>query len=107
MLRAFTGAMKHASLGCLFLGGLLFAGKQDSDLNVNKRYTVDTVIVAGKGWRTNLSSDQNEKISPGLRKELAALVGQKLNPGVLDDLASRLKKEENALKAQESVSMNA
>src|SRR5205814_4145515 len=63
--RAFTAAMKNAWLGCLFLGGLLFAGTQDSDLNVNKRYTVDTVIVAGEGWRTNLSSDQTDKISPG------------------------------------------
>jgi hypothetical protein len=96
MQRAFTESMKYAWLGCLFLGGLLFAGTQESDLNVNKRYTVDTVIVAGKGWRTNLSSDQNEKISPGLRKELAALIGQKLNPGVLDDLATRLKKEFSA-----------
>jgi len=96
MQRAFTGTMKYAWLGCLFLGGLLFAGTQESDLNVNKRYTVDTVIVAGKGWRTNLSSDQNEKISPGLRKELAALIGQKLNPGVLDGLAVRLKKEFSA-----------
>ena len=40
--------MKHAWLGCLLAGSLLFAGTQDSDLNVNKRYTVDTVTVAGK-----------------------------------------------------------
>ena len=29
--------MKFALLGCL-VGGLLFAGSQDSDLNVNRRY---------------------------------------------------------------------
>jgi hypothetical protein len=87
--------MKYAWLACLISGGMLFAGSQDSDLNVNKRYTVDTVIVAGKGWRTDLT-DQSDKISAGLRRELAALIGQKLNPGVLDDLSVRLKKEFSA-----------
>jgi hypothetical protein len=41
--------MKYALFGCL-VGSLLFAGTQDSDLNVNRRYIVDSVIVAGKGW---------------------------------------------------------
>jgi hypothetical protein len=87
--------MKHAWLGCLFFGGLLFAGTQDSDINVNTRYTVDTVTVAGKGWKTDLVSDQsqNQKMSAGLRKDLLALIGQKLNPSALDGLAVRLKKE--------------
>ena len=90
--------MKYARLGCLFLGGLLFAGTQDSDINVNTRYTVDTVTVAGKGWKTDLVSDQsqNQKMSSGLRKDLAALIGQKLNPSALDSLAVRLKKELSA-----------
>jgi hypothetical protein len=87
--------MKHAWLGCLLLGGLLFAGTQDSDINVNTRYTVDTVTVAGKGWKTDLVSDQNQnqRLSSGLRKDLAALIGQKLYPSALDELATRLKKE--------------
>jgi hypothetical protein len=87
--------MKYARLGCLFLGGLLFAGTQDSDINVNTRYTVDTVTVASKGWKTDLVSDQsqNQRMSSGLRKDLVALIGQKLNPSALDDLATRLKKE--------------
>jgi hypothetical protein len=87
--------MKYSWLGCLLVGSLLFGGTQDSDLNVNRRYTVDTVIVAGKGWKTNIS-DQSDRISSGLRKDLAALVGQKLNPGVLDGLSTRLKKEFSA-----------
>ena len=87
--------MKYSWLGCLLLGSLLSAGTQDSDLNVNKRYTVDAVTVTGKGWKMNVS-DQNDRISAGLRKDLVALVGQKLNPGVLDGLASRLKKEFSA-----------
>jgi len=86
--------MKLAVVGCL-VGGLLFAGTQDSDLNVNRRYTVDSVIVAGKGWRTNVS-DSNDRLSNGLRKDLLALVGQKLNPRVLDNLGDRLKKEFDA-----------
>ncbi|MGA9625599.1 MAG: hypothetical protein WBQ65_14090, partial [Bryobacteraceae bacterium] len=87
--------MKHAWLGCLLFGGLLFAGTQDSDINVNTRYTVDTVTVAGKGWKTDLVSDQsqNQKMSSGLRRDLLSLIGQKLNPSALDSLAARLKKE--------------
>lgn len=96
VVRAHRQRMKLAWLGCLCMGGLLFAGDQDSDQNVNRRYTVDTVIVAGKGWKTNVTDSQSEKLSSGLRKDLAALVGQKLNPGVLDGLADRLKKELSA-----------
>jgi hypothetical protein len=87
--------MKYSWL-CLMVGSLLFAGTQDSDLNVNKRYTVDTVIVAGKGWKTNVADQQTDKFSAGLRKDLAALIGQKLNPGTLDGMAARLKKELSA-----------
>jgi hypothetical protein len=88
--------MRYSWLGCLCLSSLLFAGTQDSDLNVNKRYTVDAVIVAGKGWQTNVADQQTDKFSSGLRKDLAALIGQKLNPGTLDGLATRLKKELSA-----------
>ena len=82
-------------VGGLLFAGTVFAGTQDSDLNVNKRYTVDSVVVAGKGWRTNVA-DPNDKLSNGLRKEMLALIGQKLNPSVLDGLAERLKKEFDA-----------
>ena len=86
--------MKLALLGCL-VGGLVHAGTQDADLNVNRRYTVDSVVVAGKGWRADVA-EPTDKVSNGLRKDMMALVGQKLNPGVLDDLAGRLKKELSA-----------
>ena len=88
--------MKYSWLGCLLLGSQLLAGTQDSDLNVNKRYLVDTVTVAGKGWKTNVADQQTDKFSSSLRKDLAALVGQKLNPGILDGLGTRLKKELSA-----------
>ena len=58
--RALAAPMNILGLGCLFVGSLLFAGTQDSDLNVNKRYTVDTVIVSGRGWKTNVS-DQSDR----------------------------------------------
>ena len=88
--------MKCAWLGCLLLGSLLFAAPQDSDNNVNARYTVETVIVSGKGWATNLQSDTTNKISSGLLHELTAIIGQKLNPASLDTLAQNLKKEMSA-----------
>ena len=69
MKRALTVGMKYSWLGCLFLGSRLLAGTQDADINVNTRYTVETVIVAGKGWRTDLTSEPNDKISTGLKRE--------------------------------------
>jgi hypothetical protein len=90
--------MRYAWLGCLFVGSLLFAGPQDSDSNsnVNARYIVETVIVSGKGWTTNLQSQTTDKISTGLRHQLTAIIGQKLNPAALDTLAENLKKELSA-----------
>lgn len=88
--------MKYAWLGCLFAGSLLFAGPQDADSNVNAQYTVETVIVSGKGWTTNLRSETTDKISTGLYHQLTAIIGQKLNPAALDSLAANLKRELSA-----------
>jgi len=88
--------MRYAWLACLFLGGLLSAGTQDSEFNVNTRYMVETVLVSGDGWSTDVVADQDAKLSSGLRKDIAALVGQKLNPSALDELAKRLRKELHA-----------
>ncbi len=88
--------MKYAWLGSLLLGSLLFAGTQDSEfnINVNTRYTVENVVISGDGWSSDLAADdQTEKISSGLRKEIAAMIGSKLNPSTLEDLAKRLRKE--------------
>jgi hypothetical protein len=90
--------MRYAWLGCLLFGSLLFAGTQDSEFNVNSRYTVETVVVSGDGWTINVTSaqDQAGTINSGLRKDMLSLVGEKLNPTVLDDLAKRLRKEFHA-----------
>ena len=88
--------MRYAWLACLFVGKLLSAGTQDSEFNVNTRYMVETVMVSGDGWSTDVVSDHDSKLSSGLRKEIAALVGQKLNPSALDDLSKRIRKELHA-----------
>ena len=88
--------MKFAWLGCLFASSLLFAGPQDPESNINARYVVETVIVSGKGWTTNLGAETTDKISSGLRHQLTAIIGQKLNPSALDSLAENLKKELSA-----------
>jgi len=70
-------SMKYSWLGCLLLGSQL-PPEHKTPTDVNKRYTVDTVIVAGKGWRTNVADPgRRTSSSSGLRKDLAALVGQK------------------------------
>ncbi|HUB80952.1 MAG TPA: BamA/TamA family outer membrane protein [Bryobacteraceae bacterium] len=88
--------MKCVWLGSLFLAGLLAASPQDSDNNVNARYTVETVILSGKGWTTDLQSETTNKISTGLLHDLTSLIGHKLNPSHLDSLAQSLKKELSA-----------
>jgi hypothetical protein len=88
--------MKYAWLGCLLLfGSLLSAGTQDSEFNVNARYTVETVVISADGWRTDLVADHNSngRLSAGLRKDAAALIGEKLNPTMLEDVAHRIQKE--------------
>ena len=65
---AYRGRMRLVWLACLGFGGLLAAAPQDPELNVNSRYVVETVIVAGDGWSTDLASEPNEKISVGLRR---------------------------------------
>ncbi|MCL4402136.1 MAG: hypothetical protein M1436_05670, partial [Acidobacteria bacterium] len=76
--------MKFAWLGCLVGGSLLIAGSPQTDINVNSRYTVESV---------ELSGANQAKISKGLRKDIARLTGEKLNPSNLDDLARRIRKE--------------
>ncbi|HZT30279.1 MAG TPA: BamA/TamA family outer membrane protein [Bryobacteraceae bacterium] len=76
--------MKCAWLGCLLWGGLLFAGNQQAEFNVNCRYTVESV---------ELSGDTGAKISAGLREELTRLVGENLNPPALDQVAKRIRHE--------------
>jgi hypothetical protein len=89
--------MKIAWLGCFLFSGLLVAGTQDSETNVNTRYTVESVIVAGDGWSTNLASDHpDERISSGLRRQIADLIGAKLSPTALDELAGKLRTEFHA-----------
>jgi hypothetical protein len=88
--------MKFAWLGCLlFSGSLAFAGTQDSEFNVNTRYTVETVVVKAEDWSTNLAADHDQqgKLSSSLRKDVAALIGEKLNPTMLEEVGRRIRHE--------------
>jgi hypothetical protein len=76
--------MRFAWLGCVLYCSLLLAGSPEQELNVNTRYTVESVELAG---------DRPDEISTGLRRELKQLVGEKLDPAALDDLARRIRRE--------------
>jgi hypothetical protein len=69
-------------LACIAAGFTPAAASQDE--NVNARYTVERVSMAG----VNESA-----VSQALRDEMQKMVGQKYNPDVAEDLAERLRKE--------------
>jgi hypothetical protein len=76
--------MRFAWLASILWSSLLLAGTPEQEMNVNTRYTVESVELAG---------DHPDGISTGLRGELTRLVGSKLNPAALDDLATRIRQE--------------
>ncbi len=76
--------MRFVCLAAVLWSSLLLAGSPEQDMNVNARYTVESVELAG---------DNSPTISTGLRGELTRLVGEKLNPAALDDLARRIRRE--------------
>lgn len=87
--------MKFLWVGCLLLSPL-FANSQDSEFNVNARYTVENVLVSGEGWKTDLVSTHDSRLSSNLRKQILSLIGQKLSQPALEDLGRRLRKEFHA-----------
>ncbi|HLH16529.1 MAG TPA: BamA/TamA family outer membrane protein [Bryobacteraceae bacterium] len=97
--------MKFLWLGCMVFAASLFAGTQDSEFNVNTRYTVETVVISADGWKTDLARDhdQDGKLSPALRKDVSSLIGEKLNPSLLDEIARRLRKEFHAREVEHRV----
>jgi hypothetical protein len=98
--------MKYAWLGCLLLlGSLLSAGTQDSEFNVNSRYTVEAVVITADGWTLNLGVDHDRdgKLTSGLRKDASALIGGKLNPSLLEDVGHRIRKEMHARSVEHHV----
>ena len=97
--------MKFVWLGLALCGGILAAGTQDSEFNVNTRYTVEAVVVSGEGWTANFVSagDSDRNISVSLGREIAGLIGERLNPTIVDDLARRLRKEFHARSVEHRV----
>jgi hypothetical protein len=76
--------MRFLRLASILWSSLLLAGNPEQEMNVNTRYTVESVDVSG---------DNPTGLSTGLRGELTRLVGAKLNPAALDDLATRIRRE--------------
>jgi hypothetical protein len=76
--------MRSVWLASILWSSLLLAGNPEQEVNVNTRYTVESVELAG---------DNPSAISTGLRGELKRLVGARLNPAALDDLATRIRQE--------------
>lgn len=76
--------MRFVWLASILGSSLLLAGSPEREMNVNTRYTVESVELAG---------DNPAGISTGLRGDLTRLVGAKVNPSALDDLATRIRRE--------------
>jgi hypothetical protein len=55
-----------------------------AEVNVNERYTVESVEITGEG---------KGRLSQGLRDDLNRLVGEKFNQKALDELVERIRKE--------------
>lgn len=71
----------------LLCAALLFGSDPPGDVNVNSRYTVESVDISDGG---------KAKVSRGLREDIENLVGEKLNPQSLDRLARRIRRELHA-----------
>ena len=88
--------MKFVWLGGLICASVLAAGTTDSEANINTRYTVEDVLVSTGSWTARVVSDNQQRISSGLRKDILSLIGEKFNPAALDGLAHRLQRELHA-----------
>jgi outer membrane protein assembly factor BamA len=88
--------MKFVWLGGLIFASLLAAGTTDSEANINTRYTVEDVLVSTGTWTARVASENQQKLSSNLRKDILSLIGEKFNPSALDDLAHRLRRELHA-----------
>jgi len=88
--------MKCVWLGGLICASLLASGTTDSETNINTRYTVEDVLVSTGTWTARVASENQQKLSSNLRKDILSLIGQKFNPATLDTLAHRLRRELHA-----------
>jgi len=76
--------MKWLCLAGWLLPAVLLGGRPQADTNVNSRYTVEAIEIAGKSPR---------KLSSGLHEQIRGLIGERFNQSALDDLARRIRKE--------------
>jgi hypothetical protein len=87
--------MRSLLLGSLFIGGALVfvpasSGNQQPTVhlvaedNVNSRYTVESIEVAGEA---------QPELPPSLKQRLASLIGARFDPAQFDELAREIRKE--------------
>jgi hypothetical protein len=88
--------MKCVWFGGLICASLLAGGTTDSETNINTRYTVEDVLVSTGTWTARVASENQQKLSSSLRKDILSLIGEKFNPAALDALAHRLRRELHA-----------
>lgn len=87
--------MKRLWFGILLCGSLLTAGSQQPlaralDLNVNSRYTIESVEISGD------CDGCESRFSTSLQSELKRIIGEKFSQSALEDLAGRVRKELHA-----------
>jgi hypothetical protein len=75
---------RTAVLLVLLLPGIALARAPQDETNVNTRYTVESVSIAGVS---------DSRVSQALRDDMQKLVGSRYDPRTADNLADRLRKE--------------
>jgi hypothetical protein len=83
----------HIFLALILLASPAFCN-QESDTNVNSRYTVESV---------ELSQRAESRLSRTLKADLQKLVGDKFNPETVDRLVQRIKKELSGYKVVQRI----
>jgi hypothetical protein len=89
-VRLILGAAFPTYLAGLLLGlfcGLAYCRNLEEEVNVNTRYTVESVEIRG---------EKESRLSSKLRKEIRSLVGGKFDPGVFEELTRKVREELNA-----------
>lgn len=78
------GIARHAFLFVLAAGVLFGQEPESSDLNINARYTIESI---------HFIDQQDYKLSTSSLEEIRHLVGSKVNTDALDHLAARIRRE--------------
>ena len=92
MLRTFLSLLVFSLLACahcLRAGQALLRDAEEA--NVNQRYIIESVSVAGRDLVDEESPDLAAELPPELKERLVAIIGQRCDTGTLDDLAGEIR----------------